>query len=252
MIGTVCRYSLREALQNRLLALAAALLLVAFLLAEFIGAVAITEHRAVQAAVAGTVLRLGAVLLMALLVVTTLLREQHERTLELLLALPHPRVHYLLGKLAAYLAVAAALALACGALAALYAAPVSALRWGLSLACELWLVAALGLLLAMTFRQGVSALAALGAVYVLARAMDGLLLLMGQPLAGGGAARAAMEAFVQGLAWVLPSLYRFTDTGWLAWGHGGWDGLGLVAGQTAIYVVLLCAAAAFDMYRREF
>jgi len=253
MIGPVCRYSLREALRNRLLALVAALLLVVFLLAEFVGAVAITEHVQVEAVTAASVLRLGAVLLVALFVVTTLLREDQEGMLEQLLALSSPRASYVVGKLAAYLVVAVAVALACGLVTLLYAPPVAVARWTLSLACELWIVAGFGLLLAITFRQPVAALAGVGSVYVLARAMGALLLIMGQPLlGGGGAGRTVVDAVLTGLAWLLPSLYRFTNAGWLAWGGGSWSEVGVVLGQTGVYLPLLAAAAAFDLHRREF
>lgn len=252
MTATIARYSLREGAQNRLLALALLLLLATFFLAEFIGAVALTEHRAIQATLLGSLLRLGAVLVLALFVVSTLLREQQDRALEWVLSLTRHRGQYVLGKLVAYLVLAVVLAAACAALALLYAPPGAVARWGLSLACELWLVAALGLLLAFTFRQPVTALATLAGIYGLARAMGGLLLILGEPRAGGGAFQGLADAFIQGLAWLLPSLYRFTDAGWLAHAGGTWGDLGTVAGQTAVYLPLLAAAAAFDLYRREF
>mgnify|MGYP006281400509 CR=1 FL=1 len=254
MIGTIARYSLREALQNRLLALLLALLLAAFLLAEFLGSVALTEHAAIRAAFAAALLRLGAVLVMALFVVTSVLRAEQERTLELTLALQHPRSHYVLGKLAAFGVIAAVLAAASGALVLLYAqSPAASLRWGVSLACELWLVAALGLLLAFSLRQPVVALAALGAVYLLARSLDALLLIVEQPvLVRDGAGSLLVDAFLAGLAWLLPSLHRFTDAGWVAHGLGGWADVALVLAQTAVYLPLLAAAAAVDLYRREF
>ena len=252
MLRTIARYSLREALQNRLLALLSVLLLGGFVLTEFVGAVALTEHRAVQAAILGSILRLGSVLIVALFVVATLLREQQDRTLELVLSLSAPRGHYVIGKLGAYLVLALVLAAACGLLALVYAEPLAALRWSLSLACELSLVAGLGLLLAFTFRQPVAALAALVAIYALARAMGALLLIVAEtPFSTNGAFHVFAEGFLGLLAWLLPSLYRFTDAGWLAHGTGSWADLGLVVGQTIIYLPLLAAAAAFDLYRRE-
>jgi len=253
MIRTIARDGLREAGQNRLLWLVAVLLLGTFLLAEFVGAVALTEHRSVQAALAGTLLRLGAVFLMALFVVTTLLREQQDRTLDLVLALSQPRSHYVLGKLATYFLLAVALAAACALPAGLYAPPDALARWAVSLACELWLVAAFGLLLAFTFRQPVAALAGLGAVYLLSRSTAALVLIVqGSPFRHTGWGHAIVDYGVTALAWILPSLHRFTDASWLAHHAGDWAGVGLVLGQTAVYAVLLAAAAAFDLYRREF
>lgn len=252
MILTITRYSLREAAQNRLLGLALLLLLATFFLAEFIGAVALTEHRAIQATLLGSVLRLGAVVVMALFVVSTLLREQQDRSLEWVLSLTRHRGQYVLGKLVAYGVLALVLAAACAALALLYAPPAAVTRWGLSLACELWLLAALGLLLAFTFRQPVTALATLAGIYGLARAMGALLLILNEPRVAGGAFQRLADGFIEALAWLLPSLYRFTDAGWLAYTGGSWTDLATVAGQTAVYLPLLAAAAAFDLYRREF
>lgn len=252
MVLTIARYSLREAAQNRVLGLALLLLLATLFLAEFIGAVALTEHRAIQATLLGTVLRIGAVLVIALFVVSTLLREQQDRGLEWMLSLTRHRGQYVLGKLIAYLVLAVVLAAVCALLALLYAPPAAVLRWGVSLACELWLVGALGLLLAFTFRQPVTALASLAGVYGVARAMGALLLILTEPRHAGGAFQSAADAFVEALAWLLPSLYRFTDAGWLAHATGSWSDLAAILGQTAVYLPLLAAAAAFDLYRREF
>jgi ABC-type transport system involved in multi-copper enzyme maturation permease subunit len=253
MIRTIARYSLREAMHNRMAVLLVVLLLAAFLLVEFVGAVALTEHLAIQGALAGGMLRAGSVLVVALFVVTTLLREQQDRTLDLLLALPRPRSEYVLGKLLAYIALAAVIAAACAALLLLYADGLAVLHWGLSLACELTLVAALGLLIAFSIRQPVAALALLGGIYLLARSMNALLLIIRNPVVStDGPWQGVAAGFIELLAWLLPALHQFTDAGWVAHGTGSWASLALVAGQTAVYLPLLAAAAAFDLHRREF
>lgn len=253
MISTVARYSLREARHHRLAGLALGLLLVAFVVVEFVGAIALTERHAIQGTLFASLLRLGAVLLLGLFVVASLLREQQDRTVDLLLALDAPRAHYVLGKLISFGVIAAALALVFGLATLIYAAPLAALRWTLSLFCELALVAALATLLAFTFRQVVAALAALGAVYVAARAMGGFQLLLADPVgARHGLGQQVIDGFIGMLAWILPSLWRFTDAAWIARGTGDWADLGLIVGQTLIYLVLLVAAALFDFYRRAF
>lgn len=252
MIRTIARYSLREAVQNRMAALLAFLLLATFLLAEFVGAVALTEHVAIQGALASAMLRAGAVLVVALFVVTTLLREQQDRTLDLLLALPRPRSEYVLGKLLAYIALGVVIAAACAVLLLLYADGLAVLRWGISLACELALVAAFGLLIAFSIRQPVAALALLGAIYLLARSMNALLLIVRNPvLSADGPWQGVASGLIELLAWLLPALHRFTEAGWIAHDTGSWTALGLVAGQSAVYLPLLAAAAAFDLHRRE-
>ena len=253
MLLTVARYSLREAIQNRLALVALILLLVSFLLVEFVGALAITEHRAIQATLFAALLRVMSVVLIVLFVISTLLREQQERSFETLLALSHPRAHYVLGKTIAYAAIAVVLALACGLALLGYADPTAVAIWTVSLACELVLVAGLGLLLAFTFRQTVAAVAVFGVIYAFARVMGALLLMLQQPTFGaGGWGQAFIEWFLGGLAWILPSLYRFTDAGWLTGDAAGANELLIVVGQTAVYVPLLLAAAMVDLYRREF
>lgn len=253
MITTVARFSLLEVRHNRLPWLAGLLLLVSLLFAQFIGALLLTEHRAIQASVLGSMLRLGLVFLVGLYVVSSLLREQQDRTIDLLLAMDAPRAHYALGKLLAFTASAAALAAVAGIAVLAYADPLAALRWSLSLFCELVLIAALATLLAFTFRNVVTALAALGAIYVAARALGGLQLLIADPISRtGGAAQVASEYFLIGLAWLLPDLWRFTDATWLGHGSGTWADLALVVGQTLVYLPLVIAAALFDLYRRAF
>ena len=253
MVRTVAQLTLRQARQSRLLLLALLLLLAVALMAGLAGAVALTEQRALQAVLQAAGLRLGSIGLIALFAVTAPLREQDDRTLDLLLALEWPRLHYVLGKLLAFAAIAVALALACGlSLLALAPGPAVA-AWTVSLACELWLVAALALLFAFTFRQAVTALAGVAAFYILARGLPALLLLVREPTLGReGAFHAFAEWALAALAWVMPALDRFTRAGWLDAAGAETAELGLVLGQTAVYGLLLVAAAGFDLYRREF
>jgi|AntRauTorcE11897_2_1112592.scaffolds.fasta_scaffold02280_6 hypothetical protein len=253
LVATIARFTLRQARQSRLLVLAGILLVLAFVLTGLAGAVALTEHAAIQAVLLAAGLRVGAVGLIALFAVSACLREQDDRTLDLVLALDAPRSHYVFGKLAAFALIAVALAIACALPLLIWSPPMAVAGWALSLACEAWLVATLGLLLAFTFRQPVTALAALVAFYLLARGLDALLLLARDPVfVHDGPFRAFIESGIALIAWVMPGLHRFTDAAWL--GMGGFDPALLlpVLGQTAVYGALLAAAAAFDLYRREF
>lgn len=53
-----------------------------FPLAEFSGALALTDHRAVQGGVLGSLLRLGIVFLKGLYVTASLLRKQQDHTID--------------------------------------------------------------------------------------------------------------------------------------------------------------------------
>lgn len=250
---TIAAYTLLEALRNRLLWLLALLALAVVGLGGFVSAMALTESRSVALAVTGAAMRLGAVFLLAGFVVTSMLRDQHDKGLELLLALPIPRAAYLFGKLGGFAALALLPALLFGGLC-LFLAPLDqCILWAGSLLCELWLVAGFCLLCSLTFRQAMPALAAAGGFYLLARAMGGLQLLnhaaahanhadTSQRLLGG-----ALDV----LASLLPGLDQFTRTEWLVYHDGSAAMLASIVLQTAIYLALLTAAALFDLYRKR-
>ena len=49
---------------------------------------------------------------------------------------------------------------------------------------------------------------------------------------------------------MLPDLYRFTRSEWLVYHVGTPSDLLPVLGQSAVYLVLICGAALFDLYRK--
>ncbi len=81
-ILTIALFTLREAIQNRLISLVLAALISLFGLAEFIGEVAITESAETKVSILSSALRFFAVLLISLFVTMSMLREQHEKSLD--------------------------------------------------------------------------------------------------------------------------------------------------------------------------
>jgi ABC-type transport system involved in multi-copper enzyme maturation permease subunit len=243
-ILTIARYTLLEALRNRLPWLLLLTALGAVGVGGFLNELALTESRQLQAALLGAVLRLAAVFLVATFVVASMLREAHDHGLQLLMALPMPRAVYLFGKLAGFGALALLPALLFGALGLFFAPPAQAALWAVSLLCECWIVAAFALLCSLTLNQLSPALTATFAFYLLARVIGALQLL------GHGAGQQAISIGIDGLALLLPHLDRFTRSDWLVYHDGGGADLAGVAAQTAIYVALLAAAALFDLYRK--
>ena len=71
------------------------------------------------------------------------------------------------------------------------------------------------------------------------------------PGVDASAAQRFMRAFVDALAFVLPDLDRFTRSEWLIHGTGTSTDLGFAVTQTFVYVLLLWAAALFDLYRKS-
>jgi hypothetical protein len=60
-----------------------------------------------------------------------------------------------------------------------------------------------------------------------------------------------VSAVVEFIALLLPSLDRMTQTTWLLEGVTG-NAIVAILGQTVIYLTLICSAAAFDLYRKNF
>lgn len=245
----IARYTLVEALRNRLLWLFGAAALGVLGLSSFLHALALTESAQLETAVLAALLRLVCIFLIATFVITSMVRESADKGAELLLALPVPRAAYLLGKLAGFGALAVLPAVLSGLLASWFAPPAQAALWTASLLCELWIVAAFSLLCSLTLQQTLPALAAAGAFYLLARAIATFQLL------GQGAAATPLQRVldhgIDAIALLLPHLDAFTRSDWLVYHSGGPAELAAIALQSAIYVGLLAAAALFDLYRKN-
>lgn len=248
---TIARYTLLEALRNRLAWLVLIMMAGAVALSGFLNELALTESRQLQAAVLAAVLRLAAVFLMAAFVITSMAREANDKGLELLMALPLPRAVYLFGKLAGFATLALMPAGLFGALGLFFAPPAQAGLWAFSLLCECWIVAAFSLLCMLTLSQVLPALAAAFSFYLLARAIGALQLLGHGAGVASSFGQQALNSGIDGLALLLPHLDRFTRSDWLVYHNGSGAELGMIAVQTVIYVVLLSAAALFDLHRKE-
>ena len=251
MIVSLARATLLEAVRNRLLWLAAVVVVVALGLAQFLNQVAITEAREIQTALLAAPLRVAAVFMIAVFVITSMVREFNDKVIELLLSLPAPRALYFLGKFAGYAAVALIVALLSALPLVPFANPPGLALWTASLFCELLIVAAIGLFCVLSFAQVVPAFAAVGGFYLLSRSIAAMQIIAGAPLQEPAFADRAVNVIVELIALLLPSLDRMTQTTWLLEPSPGAGVLGGVFGQTAIYLLLICSAALFDLYRRN-
>jgi ABC-type transport system involved in multi-copper enzyme maturation permease subunit len=246
-------FTFLEALRNRLLWLVLGILLIGFGLAEFLGAVAITESRQFQSGFLGALLRASAVFVVSLFVITSTVREFNDKGLELILSLPIPRSSYLVGKLMGFSALALVVALLCGMSLLIYVPPFQVLVWTLSLSMELFIATALSLLCMLTFTHVPLALTTVMAFYLLSRSMTAIQLMGHFPIiSSDSVAQNLIVWFLDALAFVLPELDRFTASDWLIYHTGTWTQLLPIFGQTVVYVSLLCGAAMFDLYRKNF
>lgn len=235
-----------EARRNRLVWLLAAAALAAVGAGMFAGAMALTETREMRAAIAGPILRFSSVFIVAGFVTTSMAREADDRVREVLLALPVTRTRYLLARLTGFCAVAGAVALLCGAAVLPFAAPAQVALWTFSLACELSIVAAFALFAATGLSSVVAALGATLAFYLLAR-LAAALQALGRDQSAGNFESLVADA----VSALMPHLDAFARTEWLAYGTGTAANGGQALVQAGIYVVLLAAACALDLQRKE-
>ncbi len=252
-ILTISKYTIIESLRNRFLWLLFLVVAISFALVEFIGELAITEHRVTQVAILAAFLRMSAVIIVSLFVVSSTVRELHDKTLEMILAMPVARSSYYLGKLVGYFCVAAIVSVIFSALLLLYADPEQVAIWMISLFFELLLVVALSLVMLFTFSQIPSALAGVFIIYTASRIVTSIFLMSEHPIiAHTTVAQKFMDGFIEFLTWLLPDLHRFTQTEWLAYNTAEWSTLLPLFGQTFIYLLLLSFIALFDFYRKNF
>ena len=84
----IARYTLLEALRNRLLWLALILVLAGLAFTQFLQQVALTESKPIQAALFAALVRFGAVFMLASFVITSMVREFNDKVVELILSRP--------------------------------------------------------------------------------------------------------------------------------------------------------------------
>ena len=252
-IGTIARYTLLEALRTRLPALVLTALLALLAASFFIEAISVTEGARVQTGFYAAGARLAGVFIVGIYVLVSITREFNDKGLDVMLALDLPRAHYILGKLAGFVAIAALVAIAMSLPLAWLSAPAAALQWLASLGLELAIVAALALFCIVTFNQLTPAASFVLAFYLLARALTAIRLMGANPLAGADTfSHQVMQFAIEAVAHVMPALDAWTQTAWLVNERAPWGALLQLAGQSALYVALLTAATMFDFHRKNF
>jgi ABC-type transport system involved in multi-copper enzyme maturation permease subunit len=250
-VAAIARYTFLEAVRNRLFGLTAAGLLCLLGITEFVGELAITETAQMQAALIGAGMRLFAVCTVALFVITSVVREASDKGFEVLLSLPLPRHAYFFGKYLGFLGLSVVIAAATCLFLLIYSDPYPVALWFVSLECELAIVVALALLCVFTFNNVTVAFMLVLAVYLLSRSMHSIQLISSSPiLESTSFAQQFINLLLDAIAFVLPDLHEFTRSDWLARGAGPHSVAALFV-QTLVFVVLLCSAAIFDLYRKE-
>ncbi len=251
-IFAITRFTLLEARRNRLVWLFLLLLAVAIALAVFMGSIAITESQAIRTSVLAAVLRIFAVFLLSLYVITSMVREINDKGMELTLSLPVSRTSYFFGKLSGYSMIAVLVSVSIGLTLVFYAPFFQVFLWTISLFFELLIITALCLLCVFTFTQITVAITAVTVFYVLSRTIDAIQLMSREPLIDPDSLpQVFITRSIDLLAYVLPDLYRFSPSEWLIYPNTMTGQILPIAVQTVIYLVLLVAAGLFDLYRKN-
>ena len=252
-IVTIARYTVLEAVRTRLPLLTVVVVVVLLAASFFVREIAITESGRFQTAFYAATIRFAAVFIAALYVIASVTREFQDKGLDVALALDLPRSHYILGKLAGFVAIGAALAVTVAIPLLALSGWEPVLQWSTSLACELAVVVALALFCVVTFNNLMPAASFVVAFYLLARALTAIRLIGAHPVSGADAlSHRVMTWLVEGLALVVPSLDAWTRTAWLVDRAASWSALLAISAHGALFVVILAAAAVFDMQRRNF
>jgi len=245
----IARFVLLEGLRSGLPWLALAFIGASICFAAFLGEVALTETRELQAAASAAFLRAGAAFLIAGHVVASTAREASDRVLDLALTLPISRSTYYAGKLVGFAGCALLLATAFAMPLILWSTPAALVSWWVSLTAEMMLVAAMALFFSMPLSGLVPAIAATAGLYLLGRSISTI-----QAIAAGPLAQAqddALRGIVGSLALLIPRLDAVTRTEWLVYGLPGLGDLLAALAGVALYCALLGAAGLFDFSRRD-
>ncbi len=248
----IARFSFLEAMRNRLFLLALAGIICVLGLAEFVSELAITESRQIVSSMLSALIRLFCVFIIGLFVITSVVREFNDKGFDYILALPHSRYVYYLGKLLGFSLLSVVVVLCVSLIMLVYATPLAVLIWCLSLTLELMLVVALSLLFVFTFRQITAAFSAVVAFYLLARAMQTIQLISEAPiLETNTISQHFMNNLLDLIGLILPRLDLFARTEWLVYTSVDFSVLSSNVVQAVIYILFLSACSAFDLYRME-
>lgn len=251
-VFSIARLTALEAIRNRLVWLLLATVLCGFGLIQFIGDIAITETRQIQSALMGSFFRFSAVFIVALFVVAGTVREMNDKVIDLVFAMPITRSRYYAGKLLGSILFAILMVVVFCLPLLLQVEPAQVLLWGISLFAECLLMIGISLLCVFTFGHVAIALSIIMAFYLLSRSIGAIQLMTeGSMISLSSFSHQFMHSVVDGIAYLLPDLYRFTSNDWLVYGSGSMDDLVVVIIQTLVYLPLLAGAALFDLYRKS-
>ena len=249
---TIAKYSIWEAFRDKFLLFILTGVVILFLGSLFVGELAITEGSQTQVAILAFSLRLFCIFTISLFVITSMVREFNDKGFELMLSHPIPRSTYYFGKFLGFAFIALLISLLSVFCLIIYAPVVESSIWSVSLFCELLIIIAFSFLALFTFNSITISFSVVMAFYFLSRTIDVIQLMGSSPiLEANTMSYKFITSLVDFIAYVIPDLYKFTQTEWIIYLSNIKTDLYAVLGQTLIYVVLLSSVGLFDLYRKE-
>ena len=248
----IARYTVLESWRNRSGLLLIGMVILVCLASMFVRQQTVTESARAQIAFLASVLRLGAVFIIAITVLQGSVREFNDKVLELMLSLDLPRAAYLTAKFLGYALLGVICVIVVSLPLLFLSEPQVVLKWAYAHILELWIVTAFALFCITTFSQLLPAAAFVIAFYLLARSITAIQLISHSTLVEPGPATTFAGSLIDAIALALPRLDAFTQTAWLVGATAQPLSMTGATIQTAIYVLLLLLAAMFDLNRRNF
>ncbi len=247
----IAKYTIIEGIYNKVIHMTLILGVLGISLSVFISSIVVTEHNIIIASLLSAFGRLSAVLLLVLLSITSIMREQQDKTLELILSLPLNRSIYFMGKTLGFFFFSFMVCLVWAVLVSFYVPFFNALNWGIGLFYEATLMVLLGVLVASTFKNVVPAVLVAILFYVTARSMNALELIATNPLVTADSATLSlMRESLRIINLLLPDLDRFADASKLFSLDDLSNHLYFLL-QALVYGYLISMVCLFDFYRKN-
>ncbi len=240
-----------EALRSRWSVILVLCVVLLSAVAAFVGAWALVEREQVVLAIVAPLARIIAVVVIALIAVSAVVREFNDRSIMLTLAAPLSRATWVFGKAIGFATIALVTAAALGAPVMLLAPTSASVLWTLSLGLELIVLASAAVLVACVLRQIPAAVLALAVFYLLSR-LIGILTLIAEraPYEASAQVNHLSLIFLKTLGALLPRLDLFTQSAWL-FDTASVSVLLPVLTQTVLYCGLLWLVAYLDFSKAE-
>jgi len=251
-ILTFAQFTMREAVKNRIVWIAATIAVAGLGLGSFLTEVAVTEGEQIQLTLLAATYRFSAVFIMMIFVISTIVREFNDKCMDIYLSLPITRLSFFFGKSCGFFACALFMAAMFGAFLMLFGEFANVLVWSLSLWMELMVVSLISFFCVLTFNQQIPpALSVTFFIYLLCRSLDSIELISESFVLPTSIGNLLFEYLIDGLVLVLPNLARFTRAEWLVIELPAPAEIGLVALQAAVYCGLIGALAMIDFRRKN-